>query len=172
MGKVQFSFQDTLFSGRKARALSWHNFCRDGPVMSLKHIMTLEPQCIGPGQPVIEAAQVMEKLDIGMLPVCENDRLIGTVTDRDIAIRAVARGLDPRRTPVREVMTADLIYCLEDETIEEACRIMENHQIRRVPVLNEEKRLVGIVSLGDVAVRTKSELLAGEVLTQVSEPPL
>jgi CBS domain-containing protein len=111
----------------------------------------------------------MRELDVGMLPVCDNDRLVGTVTDRDITIRGVARGLDPKSTPVREVMTHEVVCCFEEQSIEEAGRLMEERQIRRLPVINQDKRLVGIVSLGDLAVRTHSGILAGEVLEQVSE---
>lgn len=137
--------------------------------MSLRSILTPDPKCTGPETPVSEAARLMRELDVGMLPVCDHDRLVGTVTDRDITIRGVARGLDPKSTPVREVMTNEVIYCFEDQSIEEACRLMEERQIRRLPVINEDKRLVGIVSLGDLAVRTRSGILAGEVLEQVSE---
>jgi CBS domain-containing protein len=107
---------------------------------------------------------------MGMFPVCENDRLAGTITDRDIVIRAVAAGCNPDATPVREVMTKDLFYCFDDEDIVEAAQLMEERQIRRLPVLNRNKRLVGIVSLGDLAVRTHHDRLAGEVLESVSEP--
>ncbi len=113
----------------------------------------------------------MKELDIGMLPVCDADRLVGTITDRDLAIRAVAGGRDPGTTKVGEMMTPNLVYCFEDQPIEEACRIMEQHQVRRLPVLNAEKRLVGIISLGDIAVRIRSEMLGGEVLEEVSKPP-
>ena len=112
----------------------------------------------------------MKSLDVGMLPVCDNDRLAGAITDRDIVIRAVATGCNPDATSVREVMTKELFYCFDDEDIVEAAQLMEERQIRRLPVLNRNKRLVGIVSLGDVAVRTRHEQLAGEVLESISEP--
>jgi CBS domain-containing protein len=92
------------------------------------------------------------------------------VTDRDITIRATADGRDPRQTPVREVMTSELFYCFEDQPVEEAASLMEEHQIRRLPILNRQKDLVGIVSLGDLAVDTSDEELVGQVLEEVSEP--
>lgn len=132
--------------------------------------MTTQPECIQPDAPLVEAARKMLSLDVGMLPICEDDRLVGTVTDRDIAIRAVAEGLDPNSTPVRQVMSPGIVYCFEDQSIEEAAEIMEDSQIRRLPVLSLDKRLVGIISLGDLAVRTNRDQLAGEVLERVSEP--
>ena len=116
------------------------------------------------------AAEQMRVLNVGMLPICDNDRLIGSVTDRDITIRATACGANPNSTLVRDVMTKDIVYCYEDEDVEEAADQMEKRQIRRLPVLNRDKRLVGIVSLGDIALRTHREKLAGKVLERVSEP--
>jgi CBS domain-containing protein len=111
----------------------------------------------------------MRSLDVGVLPVCDGDRLVGMLTDRDLTIRAVAEGRDPKITTVEEVMTPEVAYCFEDQDIEEAERVMEKHQIRRLPVLNREKRLVGIVSLGDFATKD-DETRAGETLERVSEP--
>jgi CBS domain-containing protein len=95
---------------------------------------------------------MMEELDCGVLPVAENDRLVGMLTDRDIAIRAVARGKSSTKCKVREVMSRDIKYIYENETVDDAVRNMSELQVRRLPVLNREKRLVGIVSLGDVAI--------------------
>jgi CBS domain-containing protein len=138
--------------------------------MKVAEVYTPNPQCISPDSSLMEAAQKMRALDIGMLPVCDNDRLAGAITDRDIAIRAVAEGLDPRGTQVRQVLTPEIHYCFETQSVNEVAQMMEEKQIRRLPVLNEEKRLVGIVSLGDLAVRTGKERLVGEVLECVSEP--
>jgi CBS domain-containing protein len=138
--------------------------------MKVKEIITTSPQCISPDATLVEAAQKMKSLDVGMLPVCDNDRLTGAVTDRDITVRAVAEGFDPRATRVRQVQTPEIVYCFENQSITEAAHLMEEKQIRRLPVLNQQKRLVGIVSLGDLAVRTHKERLAGEVLERVSEP--
>jgi CBS domain-containing protein len=112
----------------------------------------------------------MHDLDVGPLPVCgENDRLAGMITDRDITIRATAQGRDPKTTRVREVMTEDIVYGFEDQDIDDAARVMEQKQIRRLVVLNHDKRLVGIVSLGDLAVESGARPTAGEVLREVSE---
>jgi CBS domain-containing protein len=138
--------------------------------MKVSEVYTPNPQCISPDASLMEAAQRMRSLDVGMLPVCDNDRLAGAVTDRDITIRAVAEGLDPKTTQVRQVLTPEICYCFEKQSINEVAEMMEERQIRRLPVLNEHKRLIGIVSLGDLAVRTGKEKLVGEVLERVSEP--
>ena len=138
--------------------------------MKVNEIITHDPQVIRPETALIEAAQKMKSLDIGMLPVCDGDRLVGVITDRDIAVRGVAQGYDPKTARVQEVMTPEVIYCFDHEDVKEAAKKMEEKQVRRLPVLNREKRLVGIVSLGDLAVRTGKEKMAGEVLERVSKP--
>lgn len=138
--------------------------------MIVRDIMSRDVEVIHPDSMIQEAASKMKKLDVGSLPVCENRRLLGVVTDRDIAVRAVAAGSDPTTTKVSDTMTPELIYCYEDEPVREAAKLMERHQIRRLPILNREKHLVGIVSLGDLAVETGNEKLAGTVLEEVSEP--
>jgi CBS domain-containing protein len=138
--------------------------------MKVREIITPDPQCVSPDALLVDVAQRMKSLDVGMLPICENDRLVGALTDRDITIRAVAQGLDPKMTKVRQVMTRDVIYCFDSQSLKDAAHLMEERQIRRLPVLNEDKRLIGIVSLGDLAVRPGKERLAGEVLERVSEP--
>src|SRR5690242_20038396 len=141
--------------------------------MQLKDIMTPKPECIGPEATLQEAARRMRDLDVGPLPVCgENDRLAGMITDRDITVRAVAEGKDPKTTPVREAMTKDVIYSFEDQDVQEAARTMQERQVRRLVVLDRDKRLVGIVSLGDLAVETGDRQRAGEVLQDVSEPAI
>lgn len=138
--------------------------------MKVNKIITHDPQVIRPETALIEAAQKMKSLDIGMLPVCDGDRLVGVITDRDITVRSVAQGYDPKTARVQEVMTPKVIYCFDDEDVKDVAKKMEKKQVRRLPVLNREKRLVGIVSLGDLAVRTGKEKLAGEVLERVSKP--
>jgi CBS domain-containing protein len=138
--------------------------------MKVCDILTPNPECVAPETPLTVAARRMKALNVGMLPICEKDRLIGMITDRDMIVRAVALGANPNTTPVREVMTPEVFYCYEDDDIQEAAELMERRQIRRLPVLSSEKRLVGIVSLGDLAVRTHREQLAGEVLQRVSLP--
>lgn len=110
----------------------------------------------------------MKALDVGSLPVSENRKLLGIITDRDITIWAVAEGHDPT-TRVSEAMTPELIYCFEDQSPEEAAQVMERHQIRRLPILSRSHELVGIVSLGDLAVRYRDDRLSGQVLEEVSE---
>jgi len=139
--------------------------------MQVKDIMTPNAECIQPDDTLEEAAKKMRDLDVGPLPVCgDNDRLAGMITDRDITVRAVAEGKDPRTTKVREVMTEQIIYCFEDQDVEEAARLMKERQVRRLVVLNRDKRLVGIVSLGDLATETGDRKKAGEVLQDISEP--
>jgi CBS domain-containing protein len=132
--------------------------------------MTHNVECIPPDATLQEAAQRMEALDVGPLPVSEDGRLVGMLTDRDITVRATAQGLDPKTTTVRQVLTPRVLYCFEDQDVEGAARLMEAQQVRRLVVLSGDKRLVGIVSLGDLAVETDDEHLAGEALQAVSQP--
>jgi CBS domain-containing protein len=137
--------------------------------MKISEVMTPFAKCIGPESTLVEAARQMRELDIGALPICENDRLAGMVTDRDLALRGIGEGLDPTLTPVRTVMSAGIVYVFEDQDVGEAARLMEVKQIRRLAVLNRDKRLVGIVSLGDLAVDA-SPALSGEALREISQP--
>jgi CBS domain-containing protein len=132
--------------------------------------MTRSVEVISPNATLDDAAAKMRELDVGPLPVCDGDNLLGMITDRDITVRATADARNPLLTKVREVMTPDLHYVFEDQELEEAARMMEERQIRRLAVLSRDKRLVGIVSLGDLAVETRVTQLAGEVLQEVSEP--
>jgi CBS domain-containing protein len=138
--------------------------------MQLKDIMTPGVEVIAPDASIYEAAEKMSHRDIGPLPVCEGNRLIGMLTDRDITVRAVAAGRDPVTTLVRDVMTPEVVYGFDDQEIADAARVMEQYQIRRLPVLNRSKQLVGIVALGDLAVHPGAQPMAAEVLEQVSEP--
>jgi len=138
--------------------------------MLLKDVMTTSVEVVHPDATLQEAAQKMKDLDVGPVPVCDGERLVGMLTDRDITIRATAEGRDPKTTPVREAMTPEVVYCFEDQSVEEAARLMEEKKIRRLVVLNRNKKLAGIVSLGDVATSTGNERLSGEILKQVSEP--
>src|SRR5918996_5866130 len=138
--------------------------------MQLSDIMTANPVVLGPDTVLREAAQKMRELDSGVMPVGDNDRVVGMLTDRDITVRATADGKDPDTTPVRDVMSSEVIYCFADDDVEVAARKMEEHQIRRVIVLDRDKRLVGIASLGDLAVHAPTDRLAGEVTEAVSEP--
>lgn len=138
--------------------------------MKVQDIMTRHVECVTPETSLRAAAQKMKELDVGPLPVCDNDRIAGVVTDRDIAIRGVAAGLDPETTTVREVMSSGAACCFEDDDIEEAEAIMQEKQIRRLMVLNRDNRLVGILSLGDLAVRTHGNSHTAETLEEISKP--
>jgi len=139
--------------------------------MQVKDVMTHGAECISPNETLQQAAQKMKNLDVGPLPVCgEGDRLVGILTDRDIVVRAVAEGRDARSTHVRDVMTEGICYCFEDDDVSGAAQQMKDKQIRRLVVLNRDKRLVGIVSLGDLATETGDEHLACKTLEAVSQP--
>ena len=135
----------------------------------LKDVMSREVQVISPDGTIKEAAQHMRKGNFGMMPVGENDRMIGAISDRDIAIRAVADGKGPSTT-VREVMSEGIVWAYEDDSVDDAVKIMSEHQIRRLPIVNADKRLVGIVALGDFAVASSDIEAAGEALSEISKP--
>jgi len=137
--------------------------------MKVHDIMSSDVQLVTPDDTIQAAAQKMAEADVGFLPVGENDKLVGMVTDRDIALRAVARGKNPASTRVREIMTDKVLYCLEDEDVEEAADTMSNLKIRRLPIVDDDKRLVGILSLGDIAFKHKGST-AGTTLVHVCDP--
>jgi CBS-domain-containing membrane protein len=118
--------------------------------------MTQNAQCLDPESSLRAVAAKMKEIDCGAVPICHNDRLVGMVTDRDMVTKALAEGRDPNSTRARDVMTSPIVYCFEDQDIGEAARVMEVRQIRRLVVLNKDKRLVGIVSLGDLSCWKKS----------------
>ncbi|QRM34069.1 CBS domain-containing protein [Microvirga sp. VF16] len=136
--------------------------------MKVSEVMTRDVQLIEPTQTIRDAAKLMAEMDAGIMPIREGDRLVGLITDRDIAVRAVAEGKGPD-TPVREVMTQDAKYCYEDDDTNDVARNMADIQVRRLPVLTRDKRLVGIISLGDMAVSDGSGR-AGEAVAGISQP--
>ena len=136
--------------------------------MKISKIMTRDVRVVSPDDTLQQAARLMAGLDVGALPVAENDRLIGMVTDRDIATRGVAEGKGAE-TSVRDVMTPRIKYCFDDQDVEEVAQNMGAIQVRRLPVVTRAKRLVGIVSLGDIATSHKDEE-AGEALAEISRP--
>lgn len=138
--------------------------------MQVFEAMTPDVVRVAPDVSLMEAARTMKNLDIGPLPVCEGDRLLGMVTDRDITVRATAEGRDPRETPVSDVMTMDVVCCHEADDIRSAAKLMQDAQLRRLLVVNDAGKLVGIVSLGDLVLQTGDEKLAGKTLEKVSEP--
>ena len=136
--------------------------------MRVAEVMTRDVRLIEPTQTIRDAAQLMAELDAGIMPVREGDRLVGMITDRDIAVRAVAQGRGPD-TPVREVMTDEVKYCFEDDDTAAVERNMADIQVRRLPVLNRDKRLVGILSLGDLAMSDKASKV-GAAVAGISQP--
>ena len=139
--------------------------------MDLRDIMSRNVEVVNANASLEDAAIKMKNLDVGSIPVCDGDRLQGILTDRDITIRATANGRNPYVTKVSDVMTTtDIAYCLEDQEVEEAVSLMEARQIRRLPILNRDKRLVGIVSLADIAVHVGDRDLSGETLEEISAP--
>jgi CBS domain-containing protein len=138
--------------------------------LPIREIMTRDVEVIGPDATVREAARKMRDRDVGMLPVLGGDRIMGLVTDRDITVRAIASGLAASRTKIRKIMTPVVAFCYDDEDVQSAIYSMEHRQIRRVLVLNHEEKLVGVLSIGDLAVDTGNKDIAGGVLRKVSEP--
>jgi CBS domain-containing protein len=137
--------------------------------MKVKDVMTTSVECVRPETTLQEAAAKMKSLNVGSLPVCEGDRPIGIVTDRDIVVRAIAEGRDPRTSRVPEVMTAEVVSVPETADVKEAARLMKDRQIRRIVVVDPNKRVVGIVSLGDIAVDAHDDKMSGDVLEKVSK---
>jgi len=136
--------------------------------MRVSEAMTREVRICNPGQSIRDVAKIMDEINAGSMPVGENDRLVGMITDRDIAIRGVAQGKGPD-TPVREVMSSEqVLYCYDDEDLDHVAKNMSEHQVRRLPVVNRDKRLVGIVSFGDVA--QKETRSAGKAAKGVTKP--
>jgi len=140
--------------------------------MEIRDIMTTDVEVIRPEDTIAHAAQRMRRLDVGSLPVCDGERLIGMVTDRDITVRATAEGREPQTTYIRDVMSPHLIYCFEDQESEAIEHIMQEHQIRRLPVLTRAKRLCGIISLGDLAVKSGQVQEVGRTIREISEPAM
>jgi CBS domain-containing protein len=138
--------------------------------MKLQDVMTSQVTIVAPDASLRDAAALMADLHVGALPVHDGEALRGIVTDRDLAVRAVANGLDPTRTPVRDVMTPKVVCCLEGDTLAHVGALMRRKMIRRVVVLDDRGRLAGVVALGDLARRAGSSGLSAEILRDVSEP--
>lgn len=138
--------------------------------MKLREIMTSEVEVIHPNDTLQTAARKMHDRDIGFLPVCDGDRLIGVLTDRDLIMRALAEGMESKSMLGRDLVTSPAIYCFDDQSVDEAAKIMHDNQIRRLVILSRgNKRMVGVVSLGDLAMNIDDKT-SGEVLQSVSEP--
>jgi CBS domain-containing protein len=139
-------------------------------MLRIKDVMTPQAEVISPDATTEHAASIMKTLDIGVLPVCDEEGLVGILTDRDLVVRVLAASRDPKAMLVGEAMTASVVYCFEDDDVERAAVIMAGQQIRRLPVLDKNRNLVGLVSVGDIAVQTQDHQLTGKVLEDVSQP--
>jgi len=133
-------------------------------------VMTRDVKVLAPSDSIRHAAECMDELNVGAVPVCDGDRVVGMVTDRDIAVRAVAAGRSADSTPVSDVMSEHVRWCYDDQSIEDVMEEMCDSQIRRLPVIDHERHLVGIVSLGDVAARGPDQRRVGEALKEISSP--
>jgi CBS domain-containing protein len=136
--------------------------------MKISEVMSRDVQTVLPDDTVQKAAKMMGDLDVGVLPVCDGKNLLGMITDRDIAVRATSTGKSPQECRVRDTMSQGVDYCFDDEDVETVSRKMGERQIRRMPVINHDKHLVGIVALGDIAT-SSGERTSGETLRDVSE---
>lgn len=136
--------------------------------MKVKEIMHPKAKVININHTVEEAAKLMESQDCGSIPVENNEKMVGMITDRDIAIRVVAHGKDPRLTKVKDIMSEGINYCFEEDDIKDASKKMTSRQHRRLPVVNKDKKLVGMVSLGDIANKANDAKLSHEILSKVS----
>ncbi len=137
--------------------------------MHIQDVMTADVSFVGPDTPILEIARKMRDGDIGSTPVVENERLVGMVTDRDIVVRVIAEGGDVRTKTARDAMSPGVLYCFADQTVESVLESMGDQQIRRLPVIDRDKRLVGVVSLGDLALSGRRKA-AGEALQEISQP--
>jgi CBS domain-containing protein len=136
----------------------------------VRDVMTTRPRCVTSDTPISQVAELMESEDVGAIPVLDGDTLRAMVTDRDIVVRAVAKGKDPRGMPVREVSSTELVTVGPDQSLSDALHLMAANQVRRLPVVDEENRLVGVVSQADVALEAK-EKAVGEMVEEISKPP-
>jgi CBS domain-containing protein len=138
--------------------------------MLIREIMTRDVEVVAPDDTIQRAAKLMDDLNVGVLPVCEGPKLVGLVTDRDITVRATSVGKSPAECKVAEVMTDDPRFCYEDDVVSDVSRLMGDMQIRRVPVLDSQDKLIGIISLGDIATDSDRAQSIADTLGQVSEP--
>ena len=135
---------------------------------SIREVMTSNPRTIEPSTPIVEAAKIMRDDDVGSLPIVEGDQLWGTITDRDITVRAVTEGRDPQGTTVGEIASRDLVTIDPQQDLDEGLKLMAKHQVRRLPVVEEDGRLVGIVAQADIA-QIGDDARTGETVQQISQ---
>jgi CBS domain-containing protein len=136
---------------------------------SVQEVMTTNPTSVEAASPVAEVAKIMKQKDVGVVPIVEGGRLVGTVTDRDIAVRVVAEGKDPRSLSVHEIASTELVTVNPEQDLDEALRLMATHQVRRLPVVEEDGKLVGIVAQADVA-RESDDKKTGDLVEDISQP--
>ena len=136
----------------------------------IRDVMTTRPRSVNPDTPLTTVAEVMASEDVGVVPIVEGDRLVGMVTDRDIVVRAIAKGKDPRGMPAVEAASRELVVVEPDDDLSDALQLMAQHQVRRLPVVEDGERLVGVVSQADVALEAK-EKTTGELVESISQPP-
>ena len=135
--------------------------------MKVREIMTTDVECVPPDTGIRDLANKMKTLDVGFVPVCESDRLVGTVTDRDIVIRGIAAGKDVDGTTARDIMTKEVYWCYEDDDVKDVAKVMREKEVRRMLILNQDKRLVGVASIGDISKVEEHE--SGKTLKDISE---
>jgi CBS domain-containing protein len=135
--------------------------------MKVREIMTTNVECVSPETNAVKLSQKMKTLDVGFIAICENDRLVGTVTDRDIVVRGIASGRDLNTCTGRDIMTQDVFWCFEDDDVKDVAQKMSDKEVRRMLILNEEKSLVGVVSLGDIS--KVEEKQSGKTLKDITE---
>lgn len=140
--------------------------------MTCAEVMTPSPTCCSPQHTTIDAAELMRREDVGLVPVASEDgrKLIGVLTDRDIVLKCVAEGRDPRSTAVIDIMSTDIVTCLPQESVETIMELMATRQVRRIPIVDRDGSLVGIVSQADVATRIANPQETGQVVQAISEP--
>src|SRR6266852_1331230 len=135
--------------------------------MKIREIMTTNVECVSPDTGIQELADKMKTLDVGFVPICENDRLAGTVTDRDIVVRGLTGGQNINTIKAKDIMTKDVVWCFEDQDIKDVAKRMREKDVRRMLILNQNKRLVGVVSIGDISKVEEKE--TGKTLKDIAE---
>lgn len=137
--------------------------------MQVKDIMSKKPDYLPPNTTLQKASEEMLKYDVGFLPIGNDGQLFGAITDRDIVVRALAKGKDPLKMQVQDIMTPNILSCFEDDDVQKAAKTMSDEQIRRLVVLSRDNKISGVISLGDIAVKTKNDQLTGHILQEVCE---
>ena len=138
--------------------------------MNVRDVMTARPRCAAPDTPLSQVAEMMGTQDVGAIPILAGDRLVGMITDRDIVVRAVAKDKDLRGMPSREISSGELVTVGPDQDLSDALHLMAQHQVRRLPVVDNENRLIGVVSQADIA-RKAQDTSVGEMVAEISKPP-